>query len=571
MLLAASVGVIVIGLVVVLSTRPGAPSCGKYALTQGASTVLDGGVSVSPSGDAADLRFDSAALAEAAVADAANAQVLAAVHAMPPGLRTVGAVITFERCGESATPVLLSVPAPDPKLDAYAWDGDHWAWLGGSTDRVVAALPDLPQIVAWVESLPTAPIIGTEPDPATGGLAPEYAGVITELYAPGLTVVANGTLSGQAPAAPAPGAPYVVYPVIGNLADGQVDTAVLQAMLGSEPARKAHADTLVKLAMGTNFAGVAIDYRGLAAQWRDPYAALIEELAEALHASGRQLVVVVPEPLAAGVTSYDTQGYDWARIGRAADAVQVEMPIDVAAYHAGGQAVAFLKWAGTQVNRGQIQPILSAASLEQAAPYRAISFADAVRGLAPSGVTATISTTAGTPLLFSLNPSGTLTYDASTGAYNYPFATSAGVVRRSVHTAATLSAKLSALAGLRLRGAMVRSVQGKQAAPGLAGPIKAYRQQAVSSGSGDLSVDWSVQAADGSRAAGESRALSQSNWTWTPNREGIFNVSAAVASVKLDIARVTVGKGGTPADVAGGTIVTGTADGDCPNAAYVAD
>src|SRR3990172_7357938 len=211
---AAIAGVIVVGLVVVLLTRPSAPSCGKYALTKDASTATDGGVNVSLGADTAELRFDSAVLTEAALAEAANAQVLAAVNAIPVSLHSVGSVTTFERCGDAAVPVVLNLPAPDPKLDAYVWDGTRWTWLGGSTDRVVAALPDLPRIVAWVESVPTAPTIGTQPDPsaslrgATGGLAPEYDGIITELYAPGLTVTANGTLSGPVPAAPAPGAPY---------------------------------------------------------------------------------------------------------------------------------------------------------------------------------------------------------------------------------------------------------------------------------------------------------------------------------------------------------------------------
>ena len=566
---AAIVGVVGVIAVVALAARIGsmAQTCGAYSATVDAPAVANG-VSVALASGTETLRFDSAALAEADLAAEANAQVLAAVNAMPVNLHQVGSVITFKRCGDQPVPIQLEAPAPDASLDAYAWDGTQWTWLGGSMGKVTAALPDVPQIVAWVESLPTAPIIGTEPDPQTGGLAPEYNGIITEVYAPGLAILSNGTLSGQVPTVPALGAPYVVYPVIRNVKpDGQVDLESVQALLGNEAARKSHVNALVSLTTGSNFAGIAIDYRGLAVQWKEPYAKLIEDLAAALHAQGKMLVVVLPMPLAASGT-YQTDGYDWGRIGRAADVVVLDLPNASGMYQPDGYIQSYVQWAVTQVSRSKLQAAVTAASTytPNEATLEPIAFAEVVKRLGPLGKPHVLSATIGATLTFSLSAiASQVVFDAQGGTYH-------GIAPdASLDTAATLAYKINALSGFGLRGVVIRDIQGPDVAPNLIEPIKAYRRMATITGSSELNVEWSIAAGDGSIVLTATRPLANADLVWTPNRDGVFNVSAMIAPVKLDVAQVTVGTG-EPVSAGGGNgpVSTGETE-NCLNAAYIAD
>jgi len=552
-------GVIVVGAAIVLLARQAGPACGAYTLTASAPVTLDDGVSLSvPAGE---LRFDGAVLAEADLTSEANAQILAAVGALPVNLRTQGAILAFTRCGESAVPVHLESAAPAPALDAYAWDGTRWTWLAGSTDKLSVDLPDLPQIVAWAQSLPTAPTIGAEPDPQTGGLAPEYVGVITELYAPGLNVTANGAVAGQVPAAPPPGSPYVVYPVIRNLkADGQADADAVAAMLNNAAARQTHVDTLTSIAGGSNFAGVALDYRGAIPS--EAFAAFVEELSVALHAQGKLLVVVLPMPGPGSQTPFD-----WARLGRVADVVQIELPLEASFYQPGDSIRSVLDWAGTKLDRNKLQPVLSSASVGVVSgSSSAWSFRDAAQAFIAPGEPAAMTATLGTSATLSLSGPAPLAFEAASGVY------SVGDSNRqmNLHSAATLAYKLNALSGLRLRGAVIRDVQGQAAAPNLLEPIKAYRQQTRVTGSSELSVNWSIIAADGSSVLNETRPLASASLVWTPDRDGTFTVKATIASATRDVTLVTVGKGSA---AAGGTSTGGASGGEdiCYNATYVTD
>ncbi|HEY4691527.1 MAG TPA: NBR1-Ig-like domain-containing protein [Anaerolineae bacterium] len=548
------VALLILGAAAVLIAQPGAsPACGAHTVVANQPLILDDGVTVAIAPDAVELRFNRAVLAEADLALEANAQVLAAISALPVNLRMQGSALVFSRCGDTAIPVHLESPAPDPSLDAYGWDGERWAWLGGSSDRLIADLPDLPQIVAWVRALPAAPTIGAEPDPHTAGLAPEYAGIVTEVYAPGLQVAANGSVTGPVPAAPDEDAPYVVYPVVGNVkSDGQIDADSVQTLLKDEAARKKHVETLSSIAAGSNFAGIVIDYRNLKleADTSGAFVSLIEELAAALHVQGKSLVVRLPAPDAAGTTSYD-----WVRVGRAADVVQLELPIEPGFYQPDGIVADVMRWPLTWVDRNKLQPVISAASARDALWGTPLSFSEAAAAfvdVTPS----TISATVGTSLTLSLGSTVHVDFDPDTGAY----ATGPMDGQTYIHTAATLAYKLNALSGLRLRGVVIRDVQGQDAAPNLLEPIRAYRQQTQVIGKSEVNVEWSIAAQGESNVLKQTRPLTNADLVWTPDRDGTFTVEAAIESVSQDVATVTVGKS-EPEEPAG----------PCAGATYVAD
>lgn len=553
LILPAIVIVIVVGVAVILLTQgSAAPACSAFVVTADAPLTLEDGTRVIVLDDAAELRFERTAIGQADLSDEAHAQTLAAVNAMPVNLRVQGSIQAFTRCRDVAIPIHLESPAPDASLDAYAWDGAQWAWLAGAAQQLSVDLPNLPQYLAWVETLPTAPIIGAEPDPRTGGLDPQYNGIITEIYAPGLNVAANGSVTGQVPAAPPEGAPYVVYPVIRNLtADDQPDAASAQAMLGDEAARKNHVQTVVSIATGSNFAGIAIDFRGGISS--DAFTSFVEELAVALHAEDKLLAVTLPLPGPEWQTPFD-----WYRIGQTVDVVQVDLPASTSFYQPTETAASLLQSISTRIDRNKLQPILSAASIRQAdGSPSSLSFSEATSSLFDTA-SATISTTVGTTLTLSTSPSAALSYNASVGVYEK--------ADNNVHTAATLAVKLSALSGLGLRGAVIRDVQGADVAPNLLEPIKAYRQQSTITGSSELNVQWTITASDGAVVLNETRPLANADLTWTPDRDGTYTVKAAIATVEREVAQVTVGAGEAEATDAGG----GAAD-TCFDASYVAD
>jgi hypothetical protein len=542
---------LVVGAAIVLLTQQGAaPACGAYTVTASAPLTLDNGMTVALRGGDVPLRFDSLALAESELA-----QALTALQALPVHLVTRGPVLAFDRCGNLPMPVTLDGPAPDPQLDAYAWDGERWTWLAGSTDRFTVELPDLPVYVAWVEALPTAPIIGTELDVQSGSLDPQYQGIITEVYAPGLNVAANGSVTGQVPAAPPEGAPYVVYPVISGL-----DTAIVESMLGDETARKTHVDTLLSIVSGSNFAGIAIDYQALKleANTSEAFALLVEDLATALHATGKWLVIRLPAPDAAGTTSYN-----WARVGRAADIVQLELPVDAVAYQFDNVVADVMSWPLKWIDRNKLQPIISAASTRDAFGHGPVSFSEATAAFV-AAMPSPISATVGVSLTLDTHTTVGVELLPDYGVY------AAGPLdgQTYLYTAASLAYKLDMLMGLRLRGVVIYDVQGPDVAPDLLEPIRAYRQQSAITGSSELSVEWTISASDGSVVLNETRPLANADLTWMPDREGTFSVKAAIASVEREVAQVIVGEGspgvgggGTPTPVAGA----------CYSAAYVAD
>ncbi|MFN8596577.1 MAG: hypothetical protein U0559_10405 [Anaerolineae bacterium] len=120
---------------------------------------------------------------------------------------------------------------------------------------------------------------------------------------------------------------------------------------------------MTDLAGRGNFAGVAIDYRGLPADYRESFTKFVQQLAQSVHAQNKLLVVALPAPAIDANGAPDTAGYDWVEIGAAADVVQSDFGKDHQLPE-GNVARALIDWAPTQVNRYKFQPIVSLASLD---------------------------------------------------------------------------------------------------------------------------------------------------------------------------------------------------------------
>lgn len=110
-----------------------------------------------------------------------------------------------------------------------------------------------------------------------------------------------------------------LYPTIDNVFDG----SRVSTMLSDATRRAAHVSAIVALATANGYAGIDIDYESLPATDRDRFSAFVRELAAALHADGRRLIVTVHPKTSEPGTWDGPKAQDYAAIGAAADLVRV--------------------------------------------------------------------------------------------------------------------------------------------------------------------------------------------------------------------------------------------------------
>ena len=95
------------------------------------------------------------------------------------------------------------------------------------------------------------------------------------------------------------------------------------AVLASPDRRRRFIDDLVTLVKDMGYDGVDLDWEDLRPADRDSFSALVEDLADALHAEDRFLsIAVMPKTSEPG--EWDNQKYaDWSRIGKAVDEFKI--------------------------------------------------------------------------------------------------------------------------------------------------------------------------------------------------------------------------------------------------------
>ena len=105
----------------------------------------------------------------------------------------------------------------------------------------------------------------------------------------------------------------------------------IAALLADDEARAAHIQAIVSLVERMAYDGVDLDYEALPAEARDGFSALIESLAQALHAQDKLLSVAVHAKTDDQGTWHGPRAQDWARLGAAVD----EFKVMVYDYHWG--------------------------------------------------------------------------------------------------------------------------------------------------------------------------------------------------------------------------------------------
>jgi len=475
-----------------------------------------------------------------------------AVEALPANLTVKSPLYEIGTRGKPSGPVNIDVLVPNDAepwrtLDLYTWDGETWQWLGSDLHSEVAeqefiraTVPEPPASVVVVQAGPIAPSVATylEPDDRPVSTA---GGVVDEVNPVGLLLGTLGGFAGRVDDLPQPDDDSVaVLPTLRNWAPGAtVNRGLLSDMLAMPKIQEDHIANIVQLCAERGFAGVEVDYRGAMLEERDAYTAFISALADALHAEGLRLNVVLEPPTPVG-GGWDMAGYDWVAIGAIADVVKVPFPADPSAYSEGGDVQRLLDWATAQVPRYKLRMLVSSLSAEQSSGgIEPISLQQA---LAPFGQVVAFEDTSrvepGSQLEFGL--SGTLlsiTHQEAGGTYRLEYKADDGETRTVwLGTAASLAAKLRWADDYHLGGVAVAGLLHPGDAAGIVDAVAAYRAGASHPAEQPIEVVWSVAGTEE-----QTSPLTDPGYTWmalaTP---GSYDVTASIAGFDHGSVVVTV-------------------------------
>ena len=517
----------------------------------------------------------------------ADEDLSAAQAAQPAQLVLRSPVYQLDACGQDPIPASIAVALPngaqpDQTYDLYRWDGKAWSWLGAYVDpasgTVSAHVEGLPKNVALFQSTSTAPAVSAQVRPGQM-LTAGAADTLTEAFIMGWTLADDGAVVATAGELPETGKAKL-YPVVQSL-----EAAPVQNILASEESTTAHLDKLGELAARKNFAGLAIDYRGLPAEDRSAFTNFIRQLAARLHAQNKVLAVVLPAPAIDQNGAPDTAGYDWIAIGNAADIVQADFGQDPANYLKGRAGYALVDWVPSQIARYKFQPIYSVASLAtQNGATVEVPFAEAIKPIGQFTFTNSISITPGSLVTLTMaNPTqvSDFGYDDTTQTYRFKYVDNGQPREVVVKTARTLARQLELLLPRHMRGAVITGLEGDVEQASLAQTLKGYRQQAVPQGlPTPLDMQWQIALSNG-QVITITRPITDTTYVWSvPDQAGEFQIAALVGSQPHGESQLSIAAAITStapvtatADLTATTPATTTvaAAGACLSAAFVAD
>lgn len=114
-----------------------------------------------------------------------------------------------------------------------------------------------------------------------------------------------------------------VLPTVTSLRNGDWKPDLVADLLADPGATARHVDAIVRLVVDNGYDGADIDYEGLSAAEREPYARFVTVLGERLRAAGKLLVsAVYPKQAEPGPEPHN-QAQDYAAIGAACDQVRL--------------------------------------------------------------------------------------------------------------------------------------------------------------------------------------------------------------------------------------------------------
>jgi spore germination protein YaaH len=505
-----------------------------------------------------------------------------AVEALPAHLEVKSPFYKISVRGKNDQQVMIDAAMPvaaEPweTLDLYTWTGETWEWVGGELHTEVA---EKEFVRAWVTDVPDNVVVvqtGTTTQTISTLLEAEDnlvsgTGVVDEVNPTGLAMGPDGTIMGVLSQAVDVNA-FAVMPTIseptahGPLAD----------VLAMSDIQKSHIAQIIELCINYGFAGVEIAYRGILPEEREAYTAYITALADALHAEGLRLNVVV-EPATLAGTEWSTGGYDWQAIGAVADAIKVPFPDDPAAYADSGEAQRLLAWATAQIPRAKLRLQVSSLSVEQRSGE--ISHVSIDKALAPFGEVTTVDgvteVAPNNEIKFTFSGidsvRGIVPQDAA-GTYRIEYADKDTTYTVWLGTAANLAVKLQWAQRYHLGGVAVDGLLNPGNAPGIVEAVNAYRAATTPPTGQQAQVVWMVTS-PAAELAHETLSLTEPNYSWmVVAATGTYTVKATIAGVERGSVEVAVADtvAPTPAPTPLADTASAPVSADCLNASFVSE
>ncbi len=339
--------------------------------------------------------------------------------ALPKTLTPLSAIYHLEQRGTPPDSLTLAFALPEgiepAQADLYGYDAALGRWQFIPAQRaliderlsLVAVLEGaerLPDVLCIARLALQAPTVSAVIE-AGQAFKPEVAAVANVVHPAGLVPNAEGALDGALPAGVGFGRGYAVVPLIRNYRGASPpDAALIEALLDDPERRQAHLERLVEFALSQPYSGIALEYLGLPPRLRQAFSAFIGDLAAALRAEGRSLALVLPFPEPSG-GQFETGAYDWRALGKAADSVQVILPLDPREYLPEGSVRRALAWAVGEISRAKLHAVISLRSVAQeGSQWLPISYREALAPLGQLRVTPEGVLAAQTPVQLQIAP-----------------------------------------------------------------------------------------------------------------------------------------------------------------------
>ncbi|MFN2106326.1 MAG: hypothetical protein ACK2UJ_15715 [Candidatus Promineifilaceae bacterium] len=529
-----------------LGARLGLGAAAPAEVSSEVSAAADSGEAAvaSDSGDfaaaPADLPRGVALALSSGTADIATVAQSDFAAASNPGmpserLAITGDVYTVSPSDSSVSgQVALPVPAEATDLDTldlYGWDGSTWSFfpsqLDAQSSQVVSADNVLPQAFALVEAGAPEEVGVTSYVKSGEKIPTAMLPSLSDLVVTGLKLNAAGELEGEIERQP-DGA-YNQWLQVSNVGP-IVDQAALSTLLGNSELQQAQIESLTTRAGDNGFSGVELDYQQVPENQREAFTAFASDLADALHERGLNLALTLGTPAFSG-NSWNTGGQDWAALGKAADVVNVELPLDPTQYDENDEAAQVLTYATRQIDRGKLRALYSAAAVDRfGETFARLTNGDALVNFGElqfvqGGEEVAPNETVEVALSGSANP---LEWDGDSLTYRYSYEKDGQTHEVWLGSEAALNHRIQLANTYNLAGLGLRGLDDIEDAAGYAAILESLRGEGEAPQPTGAAIVWTVRNENDSVLASESGNDLTFSWN-VGDTEGEYTVNADFA------------------------------------------
>ena len=283
-------------------------------------------------------------------------------------LSITGDVFTVSASDDS---VMGQVALPIPteitnlrELDLFGWEDSNWSFIPSQIDaqskQIVSADQELPQAFALVERAAPEDLAVTGYVSSGSKIPTALLPLVSDIVITGIKLNSEGALDGEI-VRQADGA-YKQWVQVSNV--GPVtDQVALSTLLGNVELQQDQIDQLVSLAQTGEYQGVELNYQQVPENQAEAFSTFAGNLADALHAQGLQLAITLGAPSFTGST-WNSGGQDWVTLGKIADVVNIELPLDPTEYDQDDAAAQLLAYVTRQIDRNKLRSLNNAAAVD---------------------------------------------------------------------------------------------------------------------------------------------------------------------------------------------------------------